>query len=317
MRAEVVELAYKGEWEGLLALLRRQPDLVNSTSQPKGYAPLHQAAWHGASLSVVGELLMLGSDPTLCTNNKSQSPRQIAAEKHPGREDLQFLLVERRRSLAQLMRKVAAETSDLFGPYDGNQVLFDQLLDCFGSDSCCANEAHSDFDERLSSAFVAMTGKPIGSIGAVVCGPDQTFQLPADPGFWSDRFIPSLRGLFSRASCIPVEKHWAVVSDLFDPPPHQWGTRGDLFLWMEMRQVLCHVPLPEEPRALEQIITSAYSMLTGVPLEARKHVSVSRYDRGGMSSGIVSGEFWATSAIPLLRSRSQWLSESWRHGSAI
>jgi ankyrin repeat protein len=52
MKAKVFELAYKGEWDDLLALLRAQPDLVNSESELKGYTPLHQAAWHGASLSV-------------------------------------------------------------------------------------------------------------------------------------------------------------------------------------------------------------------------------------------------------------------------
>ncbi|SEJ91039.1 ankyrin repeat domain-containing protein [Paraburkholderia diazotrophica] len=316
MKSEVAALAYKGEWNELLALLRRQPDLVNSASEPKGYAPLHQAAWHGASLTVIGELLSLGANPAQRTRNKMQSPRQIAGEKHPRRDDLQFLLDERPRNMAQLMRKVATELSDPFDAYDGNQVLFDRLIDCFGSDSC-ESESASDVDKRISSAFVAITGKQSDAIRAVVCGPDKTFQLDANPDFWSNRFVPLLRNLFSRASCIPLEKHCTVVSDIFDPPPHQWGMRGDLFLWMEMRQVLCHVPLPEEPQALEQTIMSAYKMLTGVPLEGRSDANVSRYDRGGMSSGIVSGEFWATTAIPLLQARSQWLFESWRHGSAI
>ena len=151
MKPKVVELAYKGEWEDLLTLLCRQPELVNAASEPNGYTPLHQAAWHGASPSVVGELLALGANPSLRTTNKNQSSRQIAAEKHPERDDLQFLLVERRRTIAQLMRKIAAETPDLFGPYDGSQVLFDRLIDCFGSDSCC--ESGGDFDERLSPQY--------------------------------------------------------------------------------------------------------------------------------------------------------------------
>ena len=47
MTADVVELAYKGEWPELLRHLESQPHLVNSISA-KGYTPLHQAAWHGA-----------------------------------------------------------------------------------------------------------------------------------------------------------------------------------------------------------------------------------------------------------------------------
>jgi hypothetical protein len=310
MKTEVVELAYKGAWEELLALLCRKPELANSASEPKGYTPLHQAAWHGARPSVVGKLLALGANPLLRTNNKNQSPRQIAAEKHPRRDDLQFLLIERRRTVAQLMRKIAAETPDLFDPYDGNQVLFDRIIDCFGSDSCC--ESGADFDERLASAFTAITGDPMAATRFVQCGPNESFSLLADPDFWLNRFSTLLRDLSSRASCVPIEKHWAVVSDIFDPAPDTWGLRGDLFLWMEMRQVLCHVPLPDRPQTLERIITSAYATLTGESLDSRSDVSVLRFARGGMSSGMVCGMFWAETFMPLVQNRSQWLFESWR-----
>jgi hypothetical protein len=113
-------------------------------------------------------------------------------------------------------------------------------------------------------------------------------------------------------SRIPIERHRAVVSDLFDPAPQQWGLRGDPFLWIEMRQMLCHVPLPEHPEALEPIIRSAFLTLTGHPLDAGSKVSVVRFARGGMSSGIVSGEFWTETLIPLIRQRAAWLVESWR-----
>jgi hypothetical protein len=310
MRSEVVKLAYKGEWEDLLALLKRHPELANSVSEPKGYTPLHQAAWHGANLFVVGALLALGASPSIRTNDKNLSALQIAADRHPARDDLQFLLVEHRRSIAQLMRKIAAETPELFGPYDGNQVLFDRLIDCFGSDSCC--QSGGDFKGRLSAAFMAITGNAMDAIHPVQCGPNQAFSLDADPTFWSSRFERLLLDLSLRASCIPVEKHWAVVSDVFDPAPDSWGLRGDLFLWMEMRQMLCHVPLPSQPEALEPIITSAYFTLTGETLDPRSKVRIPRFARGGMSSGLVSGEFWARTFIPLIRNRAQWLFESWQ-----
>lgn len=303
MKADIARLAYSGEWAPLLSLLRQHSDLANCASEPKGYTPLHQAAWHGASPSIVGQLLALGADPTLRTRNKQQTPRQIAAERHPERADLQFLLAERRRTIAQLMRKIAAETPTLFEPYDGNQVLFDRLLDCFGSDAFC--EAGGDFDARLSSAFVAITGNTTAATRLDLCG-------PSDPDFWSTRFRPLLNGFASRASRIPIERHWAVVSDLFDPAPQQWGLRGDPFLWMEMRQVLCHVPLPEHPEAIEPIIRAAFLTLTGHALDARSKVRVQRLARGGMSSGIMSGEFWAETFVPLIRTRAQWLVESWQ-----
>jgi hypothetical protein len=66
-----------GDWKNLLGLVRRRPDLVNAASEPKGYTPLHQAAWHGASLTVIGELLALGADPTLRTRLKTRVPERL------------------------------------------------------------------------------------------------------------------------------------------------------------------------------------------------------------------------------------------------
>jgi len=307
MKAKVFELAYKGEWDDLLALLRAQPDLVNSESELKGYTPLHQAAWHGASLSVVGELLALGANPLLRTKNKNQSAREIAAEKHPGRNDLQFLLIERGRTMAQLMRKIAAENPQLFVLYDGNQILFDRLIDCFGADACCRTSP--DFDGRLSAAFSAITGESLTSARPFPCGDIED----ADPGFWVNRFAILLRGLASRAHCIPIEKHWVVVSDLFDPDAEgwDWGLRGDKYLWMEMRQSLCHVPLPDEPEAIKRTITSAFLALTGEALNPRAEFFVPRFSRGGMTSGKVTCDFWAEKFIPQIQQRAHWIKESW------
>lgn len=49
---KVLKLAFQGEWDALLPILRDYPHLVNHPSEPKGYTPLHQTAWHGADLSV-------------------------------------------------------------------------------------------------------------------------------------------------------------------------------------------------------------------------------------------------------------------------
>jgi hypothetical protein len=51
---QINTLAFRGDWAALLPVLREHPDLVNLASESKGYTPLHQAAWHGASLSVIG-----------------------------------------------------------------------------------------------------------------------------------------------------------------------------------------------------------------------------------------------------------------------
>ena len=56
IKKQVNSLAFRGDWEALLPLLKKNPNLVNSTSESQGYTALHQAAWHGASLTVIGTL---------------------------------------------------------------------------------------------------------------------------------------------------------------------------------------------------------------------------------------------------------------------
>ena len=127
-----------------------------------------------------------------------------------------------------------------------------------------------------------------------------------------ESLMPLLREVTSRAHVIPIEKGWAVVSDLFDPAPDQWRLRGDLFLWMEMRQALCHVEIPQEPERLAQTIASAFTALTAMPLTRDSEFYVRRFARGVMSSGMVSGEFWAERFIPLVQQRASWLQATWR-----
>ena len=99
---------------------------------------------------------------------------------------------------------------------------------------------------------------------------------------------------------IAIEEEWAVMSDLFDPAPTQWGLRGDLFLWMEMRQALCSAEIPRRPEDLVAVVSCAFAALTGASLEKNATVHVKRFARGGMSSGMISGEFWGDKLIPLL-----------------
>jgi len=310
MKTPVTDLSFHGNWAELLPLLRRCPHLANSASDPKGYTPLHQAAWHSASLALVGELLALGANPALKTHNKHQTAQDIVIEKHPGREDLKYILAPGKRTLAQLMRKIVANTRVLFHAYDGNQTVCDRLIECFTSDSC--HPTDEEVDARIDAAFRAVTGCSLSSLRPVEFGPNESFTLTADGSFWKDRFLPLLREYTSRAHIIPIEKEWAVVSDLFDPAPRTWGLRGDLFLWMEMRQALCHVEIPEQPQDLAQTISSTFSALTGRDLTRSADFLVNRFARGGMSSGMICSRFWSEEFIPLLQQRSGWLHEAWR-----
>jgi len=309
MHNDVAAMAFQGNWTGLLPLLREHPELVNYAKEPKGYTPLHQAAWHGVSPSVIGELLALGANPSLRTNSKNQSAREIAAEKHEHRADLQFLLAEGGRTASQLIRKVVAGSNEFFTAYDGNQMLCDRLVEAFGADSCCQNE--SDTEDRFAAAFKAATGVEISSRPPISIAIGPYFKMQADPSFWANRFLSAFRDCASRSHITPIEAQWATVADLFDPAPHGWGLRGDLFLWLEMRSALNHVPIPDQPDALARIISSMFFVLTGEELTSKVEVRVNRFERGGMSSGMVCGEFWSHNFIPMMKQRAQWLREAW------
>lgn len=311
MYKSVTELAFHGNWIALLCLLKEHPRLVNAVSESKGYSPLHQAAWHGASLAVVGELLALGADRRLKTHSTEQTAQDIAMEKHEDRADLVYALAPGARTLAQLMRKLIADYPNLFGIiYDGNQILWDRLIECFGTDSC--HHTHEDISVRVGAAFKAITGVELSSSGTIETGPNEGFSMSADPSFWNDHLLPPLREYATRAHVIPIEKDWAVVSDLFDPAPDQWGGRGDLYLWIEMRQALCHVEIPQQPAVLERTISSTFEALTGTPLARSGELfPVKRFGSGDRTSAMVSSEFWKDRFIPLLRQRYQWLQETW------
>ncbi len=316
MKQQVASLAFKGDWGRLLPLLRANPDFVNSASATKGYSPLHQAAWHGASAAVVGELLALGANCQQLTANTRQTPHGIAAKKRPKRADLQYLLLPPRRTLGQLMRK-AATAADFFGPYDGNQTILDQLASAFLSVPCPARQ--EDAEARTAAAFFAATGVSLeseqGAEFAHKFGGGAHFDLPANLSFWRSRFLPAICSLVPQAHVIPLAEEWATVADLFDPAPEwssrSWGLRGDLFLWIEMRQALCHVALPCSPGALLETLSKAFTSLTGAELTRGGQFPVARFARGGMSSGFVSCDFWTQDLIPTLQLRLQWLCESW------
>ena len=93
------------------------------------------------------------------------------------------------------------------------------------------------------------------------------------------------------------------ISELFEDEPVQWGLRGDPCLWEDLKGRLGSLPLPETPDDLQRLLYSAIKELTGNTLEGITPIRVERYDRGGMSSGMLSPEFWRETAIPLLVSR--------------
>jgi hypothetical protein len=324
MQDELGRLSYDGRWKDVLALLAQQPDLVDALSSGKGYTPLHQAAWHGADATVIGALLAFGADRRLLTK-EGKTAHDIALSRHPNREDLQYLLSPSKRSIAQLLRKLIAETPRLFSDYDGNRLICDRLIACLGetwagADTLAANHPTGTpgqgLGARLEAALCAITGLSLSARGTAHFEPAENFRFSATVDFVHRTLLPPLKDLAARAALIPLEPDWAVLADLFDPAPDQWGLRGDLFLWMELRQALCHSELSGTANenlacTVESRLVAALTALIGTEIGERRDVCVQRYARGGMSSGMVSGEYWYTTIIPLLVRRAGWLRQSW------
>lgn len=94
-----------------------------------------------------------------------------------------------------------------------------------------------------------------------------------------------------------------TIASLFEERPFRWGLRGDPFLWQEMRAHFDEIPLPASTRELAELIEAAFALLTGHPLSESEPFFIERFSHGGMSSGMVSPEFWRDKAIPMLQER--------------
>jgi hypothetical protein len=310
---DISRLAFQGEWKALIELLKADASLANHASATNGYTPLCQAAWHGAPLAVIGALLHFGASKRH-TTHKGESPQQIAARKHPNREDLQYALSPKKRTVAQLMRKIAAESAR-FHDYDGNQLIFDRIMSAFDADEC--PRTPELLVARFSAMFTAITGVTLDAfegpptsvterLSKSLGFSDYGFNIAGN--FWSQEFLPSLLRVGAVVDAIPLQWSWAVVADLFDPEPYGWGLRGDPFLWLEMRQALSRVSLPESPEELAVCIGSAFGALTGHEMKSvREELVVPRLQRGGMSGGLVRGEFWNEVFTPVIERRYRWL----------
>ena len=307
---KVLRLAFQGEWDALLPILRDYPHLVNLPSEPKGYIPLHQAAWHGANLSVIGELLTLGADRSATTSTKRQTAYDIVIEKHK-RPDLEFLLFPQKVTIAQIIRKVVATERQLFTDYDGNQLLVDKMIAALGVEQC--PDDLNELDARLSQLFFALTGKEISTAEAIHFDVAEGFTYTVEADFFRLIFFPLVHQVAAKKISF-LEREWAVVSDLFDPAPSQWGSRGSLFLWLEMRKALCQVSISEDEDELANIIAAAFQALTGRSLIHRvgeDEFFVKRFSRGGGSSGYVSSLYWLNNVIPQLQKRLTWMQAVW------
>jgi ADP-ribose pyrophosphatase YjhB (NUDIX family) len=93
------------------------------------------------------------------------------------------------------------------------------------------------------------------------------------------------------------------LAALFQNEPIGWGTRGDPYLWMEMKQQFESVSYPDTPEELITAVEGAFIKLTGHSIYQPDTIYIEKYSHGGMSSGHVCPEFWRSTVLPLLRER--------------
>lgn len=97
---------------------------------------------------------------------------------------------------------------------------------------------------------------------------------------------------------------------LFIPKPPRWGLRGDPYLWADFEthfNTTHYTNLHEYSSAdFKELLLQIFHTLTGQVLdylEGNEVIFIEAYDKGGMSSGCVSGKFWLETGIPLLLER--------------
>lgn len=75
------------------------------------------------------------------------------------------------------------------------------------------------------------------------------------------------------------------------------------YLWDDLEKHFSNkvIPYPEDDFRKE--IFGMFEKFTGNKIDSKENIDVSEYSRGGMSSGMISQEFWLESALPLLVER--------------
>lgn len=93
------------------------------------------------------------------------------------------------------------------------------------------------------------------------------------------------------------------LSELFEECPRQYGLRGDEHFWKYLEGYFSTIEFPHSEDWLTDDIYRKFKEVSGVQLTVDAQPYVEEFAHGGMSSGVLSGEFWITRAIPLIVGR--------------
>jgi hypothetical protein len=91
-------------------------------------------------------------------------------------------------------------------------------------------------------------------------------------------------------------------SDIIFKEPFQYGLRGDIYLWKELKTVFENTRINKLDE-FEKILFSTFENVTLNKPTIGKNYGVRRYNFGGMSSGMISSDFWIEKGFPLLIER--------------
>lgn len=94
-----------------------------------------------------------------------------------------------------------------------------------------------------------------------------------------------------------------IIQLMFEINPKQWGLRGNPYLWKALESNLMRNKEPKSIEEFERSLRLAFKEITGKELIPNTEIFIEDYNKGGMSSGVVSSDFWIEIGFPLLKDR--------------
>lgn len=94
------------------------------------------------------------------------------------------------------------------------------------------------------------------------------------------------------------------VSSIFEEEyPGGWAARGNPYFWEHLKNIFENYALPMKDEDFIEIVREEFQNITGHDFRGEESYYVEEFAHGGMSSGVVTTEFWMKSALPELLRR--------------
>lgn len=100
-----------------------------------------------------------------------------------------------------------------------------------------------------------------------------------------------------------------TVSKIFETHPENWGLKGDSYFWKELEEFFSNIYLPYPVERFTSNFCIIYKIIIGDEISPNQNYYIPKYDKGGISSGMIESDFWINTALPLLTERLEKLNE--------